>query len=386
MKTRVIALTGLGGTVVAALFAVPASRDALLALADARSGAVARADDDAGSSDAQTSGATGAPGTTDREETRATPLPVAAVVVTRGPFVQSVRATGRAEAPRRVELSPRVTERIMAVHVTEGDHVERGDVLLTLDARPFEIARREAEAKHATAEADNRVALFDDDDADSSRRALAKHRSGLTQAEQSVARARLDLEHTRITAPFAGEIADVDAAVGAQAQVGRAVVTLVDLDEIRVPAEVLESEFGALVPGAAARVRVAAFPDHVYAGRVTALGPELDPARGTGTAYVAVENADHRIRPGMYAEVEIEAARHENRISVPRRAVLERDRKLLVFRAANGRAEWQYVETGLESETRVEITRGLSPGDSVLVDGHLTLAHGAPVHVKLVEE
>ena len=58
---------------------------------------------------------------------------------------------------------------------------------------------------------------------------------------------------------------------------------------------------------------------------------------------------------------------------------------MLVFVARDGRAEWSYVETGLESEDAIEITSGVAAGDIVLVDGHLTLAHGAPVRVTLVE-
>jgi multidrug efflux pump subunit AcrA (membrane-fusion protein) len=85
----------------------------------------------------------------------------------------------------------------------------------------------------------------------------------------------------------------------------------------------------------------------------------------------------------MYADVAIEGAQIADRLVVPRRAVLERDRKLLVFRASKGRAEWQYVTTGLESDEAIEITSGLSPGDTVLVGGHLTLAHGAPVTVTI---
>jgi RND family efflux transporter MFP subunit len=392
MSVRTRILVGLCAIAAIAALAVPRSREALVGILGARSGTVARADaspEEAAEAPvpaASSAGSETPEGSPESESPRATPLPVAAVVVGRGPFVQTIRATGRAEAPRRVELSPRVTERVLAVHVTEGDRVREGDTLVTLDPRSFEIALQEAEAKRAMAEADNRVTLLDDDGADSTRRALTKHRSGLTYAEQSIARATLDLEGTRITAPFAGDIAAVGAVVGARAQAGQPLVTLVDLSEVRIPAEVLESHFGPLVPGAAARVRVAAFPDDVYRGRVVALGPELDATRGTGVAFVAIDNPQRRIRPGMYAEVEIESARYEDRIAVPRRAVLERDRKLLVFKTANARAEWQYVETGLESETMIEITRGLAPGDTVLVDGHLTLAHAAPVSVTIVEE
>jgi Cu(I)/Ag(I) efflux system membrane fusion protein len=157
----------------------------------------------------------------------------------------------------------------------------------------------------------------------------------------------------------------------------------VDLSTIRVYAEVLESAFGTLEPGIRAQVRFAALPGKIFEGTVAALSPEVDPSRGTGVAYIELPNPDGRIKPGMYAEVELFAAIYEDRLAIPRAALLERDRRLLVFAAKNGRAEWQYVETGLETDESIEITSGIAPGDTILVEGHLTLAHAAPVRVSL---
>ena len=91
-----------------------------------------------------------------------------------------------------------------------------------------------------------------------------------------------------------------------------------------------------------------------------------------------------RVERPSHPRVDIHYRRPPDRVDVyDQRVVLERDEKLLVFRAAGGRAEWQYVETGLESTDLVEITSGVAPGDTVLVEGHLTLAHGAPVKVRV---
>ncbi|GJM45475.1 MAG: secretion protein HlyD [Gemmatimonadota bacterium] len=312
-----------------------------------------------------------------------TKLPVEGVVVTRAPFVVSVRATGRAEAHRRAELAVPVSGRIDAVHVKVGDRVRAGQALVELDARAYEIARNEADARASIAEGDLRVRLLSDSTVSADRRRRAEHQSGLTQAREARARAELDLEGTRLAAPFAGEVAEVRAVTGALARREEALITLVDLDPIRVRAEILESDYGQIQPGASVRVRFPAYPGQTFEGELEALGPEIDAARGTGTAFVALANADGKLKPGMYAELEIAGSVHADRLSVPRDALLERDRRLLVFRASAGRAEWEYVETGLETRGRVEIVSGLAPGDTVLVDGHLTIAHGAPVQVTL---
>ncbi len=311
----------------------------------------------------------------------ATPLPVRGVTLAQGPFIQTVRASGRAEAIRRVDLAPRVGERVTAVRVREGDAVTKGQSLIELDPRPFEISLKEAEASRANAEVDAQVQLSGDTHASAEKLEAVAHRSGLTAAQQSVARAELDLESTTLRAPFAAHVARIEAVVGERAVPNQTLLTLVDLSTLRVRAEVLEAAFGSLSTGTRARLRFPAFPDTPFDGTVTALSPEVDPERGTGIAYIDLPNPDGKLKPGMYAEVDIEAATFADRLSVPRDAVLERERRLLVFRAENGRAEWQYVTLGLETEDRVEITSGLSAGDTVLVAGHLTLAHGAPIRV-----
>jgi membrane fusion protein, multidrug efflux system len=103
---------------------------------------------------------------------------------------------------------------------------------------------------------------------------------------------------------------------------------------------------------------------------------------------VLVPNPEARILPGMYARVELEAQRIPDRILVPRTAILERDRRTMVFVHENGRAKWRYVTTGMENEYYVEIrdhpdTDMVRPGEVVLTAGHFTLTHDATV--RLVE-
>lgn len=312
-----------------------------------------------------------------------TRLQVRGEVVERGDFVVTVQGTGRIEAIQRAELSSRVGERVTQVLVREGDVVRRGQALIELDPAPFDLSWREAQARQQAAKLDFDAALFADTNPSDERRARIAHRTGLTVAEQQLARAQLDRDAATLRAPFDGEVVSVTAAVGERIPAERPLVTLVDRHRVLLAAEVLETAFGALREGALATVTLPAFPSAKLEGRVSALSPEVDPARGAGRVLVELDNRDGKIRPGMYAEAEIAAATYEGRISAPRGALLERSRRLLVFRAQDGRAEWSYVQTGMETADRIEILDGLAPGDTVLVEGHLTLAHGAPIRVSL---
>jgi len=94
------------------------------------------------------------------------------------------------------------------------------------------------------------------------------------------------------------------------------------------------------------------------------------------------------LRPGMYADVRLESTRLTDRIIIPAPAVLERDGRPLVFVVKEGRAQWVYINpgrsNGVETEVLPDSSTGqipVAPGDTVLVEGHLTLTHDAPVRV-----
>ena len=97
-----------------------------------------------------------------------------------------------------------------------------------------------------------------------------------------------------------------------------------------------------------------------------------------------IPNPGALLKSGMFATVRIAVNRYPNRLLVPRAAVVERDRRQLVFIVRDGKAFWCYVETGLENDDYVEVVSSafdLKPGEPVIVDGHFALAHNAPVEV-----
>lgn len=136
----------------------------------------------------------------------------------------------------------------------------------------------------------------------------------------------------------------------------------------------------------------AAAPDKPVIGRVVAVLPMIDTTRRAGRALIRVRN-NGVLRPGMYADVRLEARRLEDRTLVPARAVIERDGRPLVFVVKEGRAQWVYINPGLSNGDETAVLPDsvselipVSPGDTVLVEGHLTLTHDAPVRVSTVRE
>lgn len=327
------------------------------------------------------------------------PQPVSGVEVVRDTLWIRVTASGRAEAFRRATLGAQVEGVVTRVAVQENQSVGAGALLLRIDTTEYALQVDQARADLLAAEAEYRQqVLFDDEITDPSVRAererIARSRSGLDQRQVALRQAQLRLERTRVTAPFAGRLADLKVVVGQNVPVSTELVTVVDLDPIKVEVQVLEAELGYLRQGRRAEVRFAAYPGEVFTGTVQTINPVVDPETRTGRATVMLSNRDQRIKPGMYAEVSLDAEALPDRILVPRAAILERGEgrrrtMLFVYEESGGRglAKWRYVTTGRENETHVEILQGdegmVEPGEVVLVDGHHYLAHDTPV--RLVE-
>lgn len=327
----------------------------------------------------------------------AIPQPVSGATVVRDTLWISVDAAGRAEAVSRAVVQAQAEGIVRAVAVRENAFVRSGDVLVRIDSTEYALGVARAESDLRRSRADyQRIVLFDDRIQDGQvrarREAIARSISGLDQAELAMLASRMRLERCRVTAPFDGRVADLDVVPGQHVSVGAALMTVVDLDPIKVEVNVLEAEMGLLAEGRRADVRFAALPGESFTGRIETQNPVLDPAARAGRVTVLLANPRGRIRPGMYAEVSIAATSFPNRLLVPRAAVLERGegrRRTMLFvyeeEAGVGRAKWRYVSTGRENEAFVEILPSaegtVEPGEVVLVGGHHYLAHDTPVRL-----
>jgi len=326
-------------------------------------------------------------------------LPVRGEAVVQDTLWIHVVASGQAEAYRRSTLATRGSGIVMEVRVRENQRVQAGELLVRLDTLEAAMEMAQARASMVQAQADfQERMLFSgdilDEQARLERERIIRASSGLDQAEVSIRRAELAMANTEVRAPFAGRVADLVAVEGAFLGGGAEVLTLAQMSPIKVEVNVGEAEIAFLDAGRAARVRFAGLPGESFTGRVESVNPLVDRETGSARVTLVLNNADERIKPGMYAWASLDARSYPDRIMVPREAVVERDRRPVVFMANNvdedgsGVSEWRYVTPGHRNETHVEIvatdeTQGLRPGEIVLVDGHHTLAH--QVRIRLVE-
>lgn len=323
-------------------------------------------------------------------------IPVKGVPAIRDALVVSVTAAGQAEGWKKTVVVAQVAGRVAALPLHENEAVGAGQLLAGIDAAEYGLAVEEAQAGLQQAQAAYREATVLDNEIQDARvradrAAFARSKTGVDLAEVRLRKAQLDLSRTRIASPFAGRVASLKVVPGQWVRAGDELMTIVALDPIKVEVQVLESEVGFLAPGRRARVSFAAFPAP-FAGTVQTINPMVDGGTRTARVTVIVPNPGGRILPGMYARVALEAQRFDNRVLVPRSAILERDRRTMLFvfdgSGRTGLAKWRYVTTGLQNDSMVEIvpnaeTDSVKPGEVVLTEGHYTLIHDA--RIRLVE-
>jgi membrane fusion protein, multidrug efflux system len=270
--------------------------------------------------------------------------------------------------------------------------------LISVDPAEYELALAQARADQRRAEAQYREAtLFDERITDTAvrgeRQKAARAKSGLDQAEVAVQKAQLELSRSRVRAPVGGRVANIKVQPGQWVRPGDELMTVVELSRVKVEVQVLEGQIAFLTPGRSARVHFAAFPDESFVGRIETINPIVDKDTRSARVVVSVPNPQGKFLPGMYARVSLDARRFADRVLVPRSAILERDRRKMLFvfepseeGGTRGFAKWRYVTTGLENDTHIEIvasedTEMVQPGEIVLVAGHHTLVHDARVRV-----
>ena len=318
-------------------------------------------------------------------------VPVSGVPAVLDTLWISVTAEGRAVAIREVKLVARVSGIISSAPVRENQSVSANQLLVQVDTTEYALNVASMDAARRKAEADYQaLVLFDDELEDEDLRARRDQRAraatGLDQAEVDYRRSLITLANATVRAPFGGRVADLKVVVGQFVSEGTELLTIVDLDPIKVEVQVLGTEVVYLNEGRAAEIEFTAFPGQTFSGRIETINPIVDAEGRTSRVTIHIPNSDGLIRPGMYAEASLEAQEFPDRILVPRVAVLERGerRRSMLFVLTDGKAKWRYVDTGHENDAFIEIVEGeewVAPGEIVLTNGHQYLTHDALVRL-----
>jgi membrane fusion protein (multidrug efflux system) len=186
------------------------------------------------------------------------------------------------------------------------------------------------------------------------------------------------LEKAEIRAPFAGIVGLRMVSPGAYVSNQTRVTTLQDIDPVKIQFSVPEAYARELAIGDSVRFRIKGLEED-FRGEIYAAEPAIDPETRSLTLRARAPNPAGRLLPGSFAEVDVAIRQVPDALSLPAVAVVPELGGKKVFLYADGVAQTRIVETGIRTEDRVEITRGLEPGEQVIVSNIARMRVGIPV-------
>lgn len=353
-----------------------------------------------------------APANAAQPATPAGPVAVDVARVVEQPLDVQLSLPGELVAFASVDLHARVAGFVKSVAVDRGAVVQRGDLLVTLDAPELVAQRAEAQSElqaataqlaAARAKADADAATFGrlksasatpgvvaGNDVVVAEKAAEASRNQVVAAEQQVEAARQaahavqELEgYLRVTAPFAGVITERSvhpgALVGPAAGAAVPMLRLVDQRRLRLVAPVPEAYTAALSRGASVAFTVSAFPGTTFTGTIARIARAVDVTTRTMAVELDVDNADGRLAPGTFCQIRWPLRRSAPSLFVPTSSVASTTDRAFVVRIRDGKTEWVDVTTGLTAGPLVEVFGDLKAGDEVAGRGTDELRPGTAV-------
>jgi RND family efflux transporter MFP subunit len=326
---------------------------------------------------------------------RPPPLVAVAAVAVRDVPVE-VRAPIDLRPLEQAEVSSKTLGYLDAVLVDRGDRIKRGQLLAVV--RPSDLpdqlaaARQQlaaTQAQNALARANHQRAVqlapggvVSQQELQQAQAALESSGAAEQAARAQIAAVATRLGETRILSPFDGYVLarklDPGALVGQAGGNSGNILTIARIDELRIYVTVNEREAGGVRVGQSARVELDAYPGQRFSGKVVRLAPAFDPNTRTLEAEVRLKNPGD-LRPGMYGRGAIEVDLHPKAVVAPVNAVQIANNRAYVFVTQGDRVRRRPVELGVDQGEWLEITRGLGPGEQVVVAGADGLSEGAQV-------
>jgi multidrug efflux system membrane fusion protein len=314
---------------------------------------------------------------------------------------------GQISAIGSVEIRPRVTGYVDRVNYKEGDEVRQGDLLFSIDPRPYRAAVDSATARLERARATVQLAQVRDqrartlvqtsavsqDEADTRHATYLQSQADVLDAEAALAVATLNLQFTEVRAPIDGRVSRALLTVGNLAVADQSLLTTMvsqdpvyvyfDPDEhsyLRYSAQARESRHNA--PALSVGVGLANEEGFPHLGKVDFFDNKVDPATGSIRLRATLENKDRIFTPGLFARVRVSTDSEAEAILIDDKAVLtDQDRKYVYVLGPDNTAQRRDIKSGRLSQGLRVVESGLAPGDKVIIGGLQRIYFpGAPVN------
>ena len=292
----------------------------------------------------------------------------------------SVDLVASLESRDSVNLLSELESTVVGIRVVEGQAVKKGDVLFTLDdvkvksqfieaTSGFELARLSHDRNKGLL--DN--STISQQEFDESIATLSIREAGLTLASDQ-------LSNTVIRAPFDGSVGERAVSVGQFVRPGDTLIEVVGTQPLDIAADVPERYLNLLEIGQVVNFQTDAYAGSAFAGKIRYISPSVSRNSRTVRIKAEVDNADGRLRPGLFGRVRLVTEHREKALIIPESAIsFSKAGQTVISVNGEGIAEFKAIEVGQRYKGRVEITRGLNAGDIVVIEGGQKMGPGSLV-------
>lgn len=308
-------------------------------------------------------------------------VPVEVAAITTGNIAAYFTGSATIGAEEETGVVAKVGGVVEEILVEEGRYVKEGDVLAKLDDERIAVQLAQSRASF------EKLKNAYERNAELQRQSLVsteifqQSKYDYETAKAAYDLAELDYKYTSIRTPISGVVAERMIKVGNMVLPNQSVFRVAGLDPLVAVLYVPERQLGRLRPGLEAQLVVDAVSPKPIVGRIKRISPVVDPATGTVKVTVEARDPAGRLRPGMFARVNIVYDVHEGVVTAPKDAIIAEDRESAVFVVRDSTAYRLVVTTGYVNTTHIEILSGLKPGDTVVTTGRASLKDSTKVQI-----
>jgi membrane fusion protein, heavy metal efflux system len=292
---------------------------------------------------------------------------------------------------REAQVSSRVSGKIVALFFKAGDAVQRGQRIAEVQSagiQKLQVDLMQAENKLTLAKAElERVQSLVESKIAARKELIAAQNNyqavlneiegaekqlvllGIPESAVKKARVEKNIATFPVVAPIAGLIAERNVVLGESVEPSKVIFKILDPSVVFVEGEAFEESLRELKTGQAVRIRLASYPDEVFAGKISRFSPTIDPQKRTLRFWVEVANPSGKLKPNLFSEMNIVVGGKGEVLAIPQEALISTEGENFVFVEEKGSFRRADVVLGARDDRFVEVKKGLVPGDQVVTDG-----------------
>jgi membrane fusion protein, multidrug efflux system len=313
-------------------------------------------------------------------------VPVEVATVTTGEISNYILLSSNLETEVQADVYPRAQGIVERILKDEGDYVNKGALLVKLEAKEYEIAEQKARVDYQKQES-----IFERQKVMHSEQLLSDEEFDQVKYTKDAAKytwedAKLRLDYMSIQSPISGYIGERLTKIGARVQPSDKLFSIVNKKDVIAVVYVPEKNINVLKPAMDAFITSENLNNKAFKARVKRISPVVDPASGTFKVTVEVMNENEILKPGMFVNVHLVIDTHKNAVLVPKTAVVYENEYINVFVVRDSVAHKIKLDTGFEDSMKIEALSEIKEGDKVIVVGQAGMKDKTKVRIVLERE